>query len=87
MFTQVHHPKLMPPQLLDRYLARGWFRMGQTIFTCHFLNFKNNLYTAIWTRLDLQGYTFRKSLRKIINRNNQRFKTVFRKAIFDQEKE
>lgn len=77
----------MPPQLLDRYLARGWFRMGQTIFTCHFLNFKNNLYTAIWTRLDLQGYTFRKSLRKIINRNNQRFKTVFRKAVFDQDKE
>ncbi|MCB9293516.1 MAG: hypothetical protein H6559_10385 [Lewinellaceae bacterium] len=39
--------------------------MGQTIFTTHFLCFYRAFYSAaVWIRLPLQGYEFRKSLRK-----------------------
>lgn len=87
MFTQVHYPKILPQKALDRYLARGWFRMGQMIFTCHFLCFNSQLYTSIWTRLDLENYFFRKSLRKLIKRNTEDFNVQIRKAVFDEEKE
>ncbi len=87
MFTQVHYPKILPQKALDRYLAKGWFRMGQMIFTCHFLCFNSKLYTSIWTRLDLENYTFRKSLRKIIKKNGEQFDVRIREAQFDEEKE
>ena len=86
MFTEFHYPEFLPHQKLDEYLARGWFRMGQMIFTCRFLCFEGKLYTAVWTRLDLEGYTFRKSLRKIFTRNNKQFRVVIRRAILDKEK-
>jgi hypothetical protein len=33
MFVEVHTPAVLTRAELDAYLARGWFRMGQTIFT------------------------------------------------------
>ena len=86
MFTEIHYPEFLPHKKLDEYLARGWFRMGQMIFTCRFLCFDGKLYTAVWTRLELKDYTFRKSVRKVLNRNNKRFKIVVRRARFDKEK-
>ena len=86
MFTEIHYPEFLPHKKLDEYLARGWFRMGQMIFTCRFLCFDGKLYTAVWTRLDLKDYAFRKSVRKIFNRNNKRFRIVIRRAVFDKEK-
>ncbi|MEM6965703.1 MAG: hypothetical protein AAF573_13125 [Bacteroidota bacterium] len=86
MFTEIHYPEFLPHKKLDEYLARGWFRMGQMIFTCRFLCFDGKLYTAVWTRLPLKDYTFRKSVRKVLNRNNKRFRVEVRRAIFDKEK-
>lgn len=54
MYAQLHTPDELPPETLDEYLARGWFRMGQSIFTTHFLNFNNTFYSAIWLRVELQ---------------------------------
>ena len=87
MFTEIYHPEYLPHRKLDEYLNRGWFRMGQMIFTCRFLCFEGKLFTAVWTRLALKDYTFRKSVRKIFNRNNKRFQIVIRRAQFDSEKE
>lgn len=87
MFTEIHYPEKMAPEELDVYLDRAWFRMGQMIFTCQFLCFEGQLYSAIWTRLDLRKYRFRKSLKKILKRNGDRFRILIRRAIFDQEKE
>lgn len=87
MITEIHYPKTLAPEKLDDYLARGWFRMGSMIFTCHFLCFENGLYSAVWIRLPLLNYTFRKSLRKIITRNKKKFNVFVRKARFDSEKD
>ncbi len=87
MFTEKHHPQIIEAKELDAYLARGWYRMGQTIFTTHFLFYEGNLFSAIWTRLPLRGYSFRKSLRKILNRNSRRFTFQIQKGNLNEEKE
>jgi len=87
MFTERDYPDFLPHSKLDEYLAKGWFRMGQMIFTCHFFCFDGSLYSPVWIRLDLDNYKFRKSLRKIMTRNSQRFNIVIRKAVLDEEKE
>lgn len=87
MFAKKHYPEVMLPQELDLFLSRGWYRMGQTIFTTHFLCFDQEFYSAIWVRLDLQGYRFRKSLRKIIRRNKAAFQYSIQPSIITPEKE
>lgn len=87
MFAEKHYPEVMMPEELDAYLAKGWYRMGQTIFTTHFLCFGEQFYSAIWVRLDLKDYTFRKSLRKIIRKNTSQFRVEFRKGSINAEKE
>lgn len=78
MFAEKHYPEILLPEELDAYLAKGWYRMGQTIFTTHFLCFGNSFYSAIWIRLNLEGYSFNKKLRKVFNRNNRFFQVEFR---------
>lgn len=87
MFTEKLYLDHLPPAVLDHYLAKGWYRMGQSMFTCRFLMFRGNLYPSIWVRLPLEGYSFGKRLRKIYNRNISRFKVVTRPGKIDMEKE
>lgn len=56
-------------QLLDVYLAKGWFRMGQAIFTTHFLRMDQNFFPALWLRYQLQtgaGARIEKKIRKLL---------------------
>jgi arginine-tRNA-protein transferase len=77
LFAEKHYPDYIPPEELDRYLERGWYRMGQTIFTTHFLCFQERLYSAIWVRLHLPSHQLRKSQRKMMRRNGARFRIVY----------
>lgn len=87
MFAEKHHPAALSATELDEYLARGWYRMGQTIFTTHFLCFGSQFYSAIWVRLPLEGYQFSKSLQKIMRRNRARFQCTVSPARIDAERE
>lgn len=87
MFAEKHYLEALAPEELDRYLAKGWYRMGQTMFTTHFLCFGKAFYSAIWVRLPLQRYRFRKSLRKLYRRNTEQFRVVVEPASIDLEKE
>ncbi len=87
MFAEKHYPEIMLPEELDAYLAKGWYRMGQAIFTTHFLCFGEEFYSAIWIRLNLEEYTFRKSLRKISRKAKKQFTTHFQKARIDAKRE
>jgi len=86
MMSNWHEPEQLSPKQLDDYLGNAWFRMGQSIFTRHFLFFDSTVYTALWIRLDLQDYTFKKRLRKILNRNRKAFQVVIRPAVLNKEK-
>ena len=86
MFAQVHCPDLLAPEELDQYLERGWFRMGQTIFTTNFLNFKNHFYSAIWLRIRLADFTRDKTHEKLLKKNNP-FRVEIQPATITAEKE
>lgn len=88
MFADKHYPsEILAPEALDVYLAKGWYRMGQTIFTTHFLCFQQHFYSAVWVRLDLKNYAFRKSIRKLMRRNERKFQYVYRPGKIDRQKE
>lgn len=86
MLAQVHFPLSLSGEELDRYLAEGWFRMGQTIFTTNFLNFKQKFYSAIWLRIRLSECLPSKSEEKLI-KANANFSVRIQRAALDQEKE
>ncbi len=86
MFGKIELPVSLLHSELDAYLKNGWFRMGQSLFTCNVLNFKRQFYSAVWLRIPLNNYekdsTFKK-LRKI----NSAFEVKIRPAIIDPAKE
>src|SRR5690349_15031078 len=86
MFASVHDPEILSPAELDSYLARGWFRMGPTIFTTNFLSFKENLYSAVWLRVGLAEFEGGKTQAKLFKTNNL-FKTKIQRASVTDEKE
>jgi leucyl-tRNA---protein transferase len=72
MLAELHYPSIfLHGEDLDEYLAKGWFRMGQSIFTTNFLKFKGLFYNAIWLRIDLDTFTPSKSQEKLIKLNTQ----------------
>jgi len=86
MFVDVQCPDRLEPAALDDYLERGWFRMGQTIFTTNWLNFRDTFYSAIWLRVLLDNYVADNTQKKLMQRNS-RFHTEIRPAIITIEKE
>ena len=88
MYTKIHYPiNRISAENLDEYLAKGWFRMGQTIFTCWFLFMEKGFYSAIWLRQDLKDFAFKKRLRKLLNRNKKLFTYQISPARLDLKKE
>lgn len=86
MLAQVHFPDELKPEELDRYLADGWFRMGQTIFTTNFLNFKQQFYSAVWLRINLEDFEADKNQRKLARMNAQ-FRVEIKPAQVTLDKE
>ena len=86
MFAQVHCPEILAPEELDQYLERGWFRMGQTIFTTNFLNFKSRFYSAVWLRIPLAEFTRDNTYQKLLKKNSS-FRVEIQKAEVTPEKE
>ena len=92
MFSRIRYPEELSKAELDAYLAAGWRCMGQAIYTSHFMFFPpqsgNKVYSTLPTRLPLQQYAFRKSLRKLHKKVHQNFRVeVGQKAHFDAQKE
>jgi arginine-tRNA-protein transferase len=86
MHGKLEIPTTLSSKELDSYLEKGWFRMGQCIFTCNFLNFKHHFYNAIWLRLSLGNYQQDNTLKKL-KKLNASFKIIFQPAEITQEKE
>lgn len=86
MSTIIIRPEELSHQQLDKLLALGWFRMGQLIFTCHYIFFDAKCFSPIWLRLQLEGYQMSKSLRKINRKNRDAFRISIQKSVIDEEK-
>jgi arginyl-tRNA--protein-N-Asp/Glu arginylyltransferase len=86
MFAQVHFPQSLKPSELDHYLSMGWFRMGQSIFTTNFLNFKSRFYSAIWLRMALHEFSPDKAQGRL-KKMNEKFRVEINPASVTLEKE
>lgn len=86
MYAQVDFLNQLEPKVLDQYLAKGWFRMGLTIFTTHFLKFHDRFYSAVWLRIGLKNFSPNKSQQKLLKQNSK-FKVIIKPAKVDMEKE
>ncbi len=86
MLADVYTPLALTADELDAYLAKGWFRAGQTIFTTNFLHFGGTLYSALWLRLKLRDFELSKSQTKKIQASN-RFDFLVRPFTLTDEKE
>jgi arginine-tRNA-protein transferase len=78
MFAQIEYPDQLLPEELDNYLANGWFRMRQTIFTTNFLHFDQQFFSAIWLRVQLDGLLIDKKY-TTLKKLNRNFRTEFEK--------
>jgi leucyl-tRNA---protein transferase len=68
MLSNVTFPEYLNAELLDSYLENAWFRMGQSMFTTHFLGFDGQIYGAIWLRINLATFEFSKSQKNLMVR-------------------
>ena len=86
-YADKNTPYTLSPESLDWHLGNGWYRMGSTIFTTHFLFFKNRPYSALWIRIDLQGFRFSKSQRKLLRKNAKLFDVSVAPRKIDAQRE
>ena len=86
-YAEKSTPPTLSPQSLDWYLSKGWYRMGSTIFTTHFLFFQNRPYSAVWIRVGLEGFGFSRSQRKLMRKNAKLFETTVAPRTIDRERE
>lgn len=67
-----HHserPESLSEGALDRYLAAGWFRMHQEVFTTTHLFSGNQAYRVHWLRFPVKAIQDRRSHRRLRRRN------------------
>jgi arginine-tRNA-protein transferase len=87
MLVQYYYPQTLSPDRLDRYLADGWFRGANMLCRSQLVCFEEDLFSVMNIRLSLEEYGFRKSLRKLINRNGRIFQIEIDKASVNEAKE
>lgn len=86
MFADILFPEALKPIELDKFLANGWFRMGQAVFTTHFLCFKNVFYSAIWLRVNLSDTVDDVKFRRL-QKQNQGFRIEIKTAAITPQHE
>jgi leucyl-tRNA---protein transferase len=73
MFSEdkIYYPEKMNGKELDNFLEMGWYRMGQSIFTTHFIMPEDKMYRVFWLRYNLKNIALSKSQQRVKNGNRQ----------------
>jgi arginyl-tRNA--protein-N-Asp/Glu arginylyltransferase len=87
MIARRIEPDSLSRAALDEYLALGWYRIGPALITTEYLVNDGELRSTIWTRVDLQTYRFRSSLRKLMARNERHFQVEVGELVLDEAHE
>ncbi len=86
MVTQVLRPETLSGLELDRLLAKGWYRMGPSLFTTRTVALEDGvLRSAVWTRTDLRTFKLRPSHRKALSRLKRRYTITYGPAVIDDQ--
>lgn len=86
MVKNVHFHEKLEGANLDDYLARGWFRIGQLIFTTDYVPFAEGFYRVFWLRFRLNRYQFKKKQQKLFSANQQ-FRVLIEPFAINEERE
>lgn len=70
---------------LDFFLSIGYFRMQQEIFTCQYVVFNYELYTAHWLRIVLSKVTFGAKQARLLRTNDEKFSVLIRPFVLTEE--
>lgn len=85
--TDSNHKTVPIKEVLDEFLAKGWYRMNNYLFTIHCMFFENMVSSVLWLRLPLRYFKKTKSLRQIYNRVYSKFRVEIRKATYSKSQE
>lgn len=85
--TRRVEPDALPGGELDAYLEAGWYRIGQNISFCEFVAMDQGTFGVVWTRVPLETYRFRKSLRRIKNKVERDFTVRVHRQVHDLQHE
>lgn len=72
---------------LDKYLAAGWYRIYDLMFTTDSITVEEEQIPVLWLRYDLQQLVYSRSSRKLLARNRKYFHLSISDAKIDAEKE
>lgn len=86
IYYDIHNPESLAGEQLDEYLAKGWFRMQQTIFTTDIIVKDSFLLPVFWLRLTIDKFIPSKKNKKTISLNNG-FTVEYKEAIITDEME
>ncbi len=83
----IFYPSHLTGTELDVFLAMGWYRMGQGIFTTHGIFQEEQIFRVFWLRYNLQQLApYKKSTNKIID-NNLHFDVTIKSLAVTEEME
>jgi len=83
----IFYPSHLTGTELDVFLAMGWYRMGQGIFTTHGIFQQEQIFRVFWLRYNLQQLApYKKSTKKIID-NNLHFEVTIKSLAVTEEME
>ena len=66
MFKDLHILPRIAGTLLDQYLAKGWYRMGQIIFTTDYLFKEEQWFRVFWLRYRMDLFRFTKKQERLL---------------------
>lgn len=86
IYNRSFSPDHLSPQELDKYLAEGWYRLHQNMFSItHLRNYENNNVDRVWwLRFPVSEIKFNRSHRRILSKNSQ-FKVSIEKYNYVSE--
>jgi len=67
----IYYPDKLSPAQLDAFLAKGWYRMGQGIFTTNYIIQDGKFFRVYWLRYNLLTWSMSKTSQKIWNANSR----------------
>lgn len=87
MIFQQHFPQSLTHNRLDRYLADGWFRCQDFLYRSQLVSFEGDLFSVVNIRLPLDTYIPRKSMRRVMRRNERELRFEFGNVVLTPAKE
>ncbi|PWJ44676.1 hypothetical protein [Sediminitomix flava] len=87
MIAELYKPIHITPKDLDDFLASGGTRDGGYLNRLEIVYYDNQLCTIIPLRINIAEFEFSKSQRKLLRRNDKKYKTIIRSAVINKEKE